>query len=66
MGNVGWLLAYWTALMVNASLDVYLEGPQGGIWSWSLVGFVIALTQLQRVERRSGAAASAPVAGQAT
>ncbi|WP_218080090.1 O-antigen ligase family protein [Anthocerotibacter panamensis] len=42
-----WVLAYWTAFMVNASFDVYLEGPQGGIWFWSLMGFGIALLLAQ-------------------
>ncbi|ABF44100.1 O-antigen ligase family protein [Deinococcus geothermalis] len=43
-----WVLAYWAAFIVNASFDVYLEGPQGGIWFWSLFGFGIALLELQR------------------
>lgn len=33
-----WVLAYWVAFLVNASFDVFLEGPQGGIWFWSLMG----------------------------
>jgi hypothetical protein len=32
------ILAYWTGFMVNASFDVFLEGPMGGIWFWSLYG----------------------------
>ena len=44
-----WALAYMSAFMVNSSFDVYLEGPQGGIWFWSLMGFVIALTEEQRL-----------------
>ena len=43
-----WVLAYWAAFMINASFDVYLEGPQGGIWFWSLFGFGIALIETQR------------------
>lgn len=43
-----WILAYWTAFMVNGSFDVYLEGPQGGIWFWSLIGLGIASVQLQK------------------
>ena len=43
-----WVLAYWAAFMVNASFDVYLEGPQGGIWFWSVFGFGIALIETQR------------------
>ena len=38
-----------SAFMVNSSFDVYLEGPQGGIWFWALMGFVIALTEEQRL-----------------
>ena len=41
-GIFAFLLAYWVAIMVNASFDVYLEGPIGGIWLWSLIGFGIA------------------------
>ena len=43
-----WVLAYWLAFMVNAGFDVFLEGPQGGIWFWSLFGFGVALTLYQR------------------
>ncbi|MBB5234094.1 O-antigen ligase family protein [Deinococcus budaensis] len=43
-----WVLAYWTAFMVNAAFDVFLEGPQGGIWFWALFGFGLALLELQR------------------
>lgn len=46
-----WIMAYFTAFLVNMSFDVYLEGPQGGIWFWSLVGFAIAVTRAQRVNR---------------
>jgi len=43
-----WTLACWVAFMVNTSFDVYLEGPQGGIWFWSFFGFGIALLEVQR------------------
>ncbi|WP_165795419.1 O-antigen ligase family protein [Deinococcus koreensis] len=43
-----WILAYWVALMTNASFDVFIEGPQGGIWYWSLLGFGIAALELYR------------------
>jgi O-antigen ligase/polysaccharide polymerase Wzy-like membrane protein len=39
---VGWIFAYWLAALVNASFDVYLQGPQGGIWFWSVMGLGIA------------------------
>ncbi len=49
LANVNlWVLAYWTAFIVNMSFDVYLEGPQGGIWFWSLIGFAIALTEAEK------------------
>jgi len=35
------LLAYWIACIINASFDVFIEGPMGGIWFWSLCGFLI-------------------------
>ncbi len=38
-----WVLSYWVAFVVNAAFDVYLEGPQGGIWFWSLMGAGVAL-----------------------
>ena len=44
-----WVMAYLLAFLVNSSFDVYLEGPQGGIWYWCVVGFGIALTEEQRV-----------------
>jgi hypothetical protein len=37
-----WILAYWVAALVNSCFDVYLEGPQGAIWFWSIVGFGMA------------------------
>ena len=43
-----WVLVYWVAFMVNASFDVFLEGPQGGIWFWCLTGFGLAALQLRR------------------
>lgn len=43
-----WILAFWTAFMVNASFDVFLEGPMGGIWFWSLMGLGIAALEAQR------------------
>jgi hypothetical protein len=48
-----WLLAYWSAFMVNGAFDVFLEGPQGGIWFWSLFGFGIAVLEAQRREGTS-------------
>lgn len=40
------LTAYWVAFLVNASFDVFLEGPMGGIWFWTLFGFGLAAVTL--------------------
>ena len=42
-----WILSYWIAAVVNASFDVYLEGPQGGIWFWSVTGLGVAVLALE-------------------
>ena len=47
-GIFSFLMAYWIALMVNASFDVYLEGPMGGIWLWSIIGFGLAAKHLYK------------------
>ena len=47
-GDANWamwftlLLAYWASLMFNAAVDVYFEGPMGGIWYWSILGLGVA------------------------
>ena len=60
-----WLLVYWAAMLTNASFDVYIEGPQGGVWFWTVMGLGIAALRIQREERASapdgdGDAASEP------
>jgi len=40
---------------------VSLEGPQGGIWFWSLFGFGIAALHVQRRTRRLARTVAAPV-----
>jgi hypothetical protein len=45
-----WVLAFWVAIMVNSSFDPYIEGPQGGIWFWALVG--LGLVVIRLVPRR--------------
>jgi hypothetical protein len=44
-GVIVWLTVLWGAALVNASFDVYLQGPHGGIWFWSVVGLGIALAR---------------------
>jgi hypothetical protein len=36
------LLGYWVAFMANASFDVFIEGPMGGIWFWTIYGVGLA------------------------
>lgn len=38
------LLAYWAALLTRATFDVYLEGPVGGIWFWTIYGVGLSAT----------------------
>lgn len=47
-GLFAFLLAYWVAFIVNASFDVYLEGPMGAIWFWSLVGMGIGAVRVHK------------------
>jgi hypothetical protein len=54
-----WILCYWMAAVINMSFDVYLEGPQGGIWYWSLIGLGTAAYRLQIRETRQAAARAA-------
>ncbi|MGD9715344.1 MAG: hypothetical protein AB7V46_25305, partial [Thermomicrobiales bacterium] len=44
----GWLLMYWLAMMINTAFDPYLEGPQGGIWYWTVVGVSLAVIQMAK------------------
>ncbi len=49
----GWLstlLIFYLAALVNASFDVYLEGPMGGIWFWTVFGIGMASMQLLRTQ----------------
>ena len=46
------MLVYWLAALANAAADVYLEGPQGGILFWSVMGLGLAIAaHLRRSER---------------
>jgi O-antigen ligase len=42
------LLAYWLAFMINATFDVFLEGPMGGIWFWTIFGVGLAALWLYK------------------
>ncbi len=43
---LGWLFVYWVAAVLNMSVDVYLDGPQGGIPFWCIYGAGIAAARL--------------------
>lgn len=43
---LAWVFVYWAAAMINGSFDVYIGGPQGGIWFWSVMGLGIAVIRL--------------------
>lgn len=47
-----WVLVYWAAIMVNTSVDPYIEGPQGGIWFWSIFGLGLVVMRLGNVRSR--------------
>jgi hypothetical protein len=40
--------AFTLACTVNASFDVFIEGPMGGIWFWSLLGLCLCSTWIYR------------------
>lgn len=42
-----WVLVYWVAMMVDTSFDPYLEGPQGGIWFWTIFGVGLVVIRLR-------------------
>jgi len=48
-GVFTFLIAYWTAFMVNATFDVFIEGPMGGIWYWTLFGVGLAARYIHRM-----------------
>jgi hypothetical protein len=42
------LVAYWLAMLVNASFDVSLEGPMMGIWFWTVFGAGLGCARVHR------------------
>ena len=46
-----WTLTFLGAALINATFDVYLEGPMGGIWFWSLTGLAIGLINQRPVAK---------------
>jgi hypothetical protein len=42
------LFCFWTACIINATFDVFLEGPMGGIWFWCIYGLGLASLWIHR------------------
>jgi hypothetical protein len=40
---------FWAAFMINASLDVFLEGPMGAVWFWTVYGTGLGAMEVFRV-----------------
>jgi hypothetical protein len=40
--------AFWLAFLINGAFDVYLEGPPGGIWFWSVFGLGLGAVWVHR------------------
>lgn len=59
-----WLLAYWLAFVFNSSFDVFLEGPMGGVWFWSLMGFSLVYFGPDSLRRTYASAAAGTPFGQ--
>lgn len=47
-GLFAFLFVYYLAFMINASFDVFLEGPMGGVWFWTVYGIGIAAVWIYR------------------
>jgi hypothetical protein len=56
-----WLFIYWFAMMVVTSFDPYIEGPQGGIWFWTIFGLGLVV---MRLAPEPGAQAAVPLLGE--
>lgn len=50
---LAWVFVYWAAAMIDGSFDVYIGGPQGGIWFWAVMGLGIAAIQLSAEQPNS-------------
>lgn len=48
VGTLAWIFVYWLAAIANMTFDVYLEGPQGGITFWSVMGLGLAAASYVR------------------
>jgi hypothetical protein len=53
------VVCYATAILINATFDVTLEGPMQGIWFWCLFGFGIGSVMVYRAQHSDGIGATA-------
>ena len=59
-GHERWLelfvfvVCYLTAILINATFDVVLEGPMQGIWFWCLFGFGLGSVMIYRAQPFDG------------
>lgn len=58
---LGFIFIYWLAALVNASFDPYLQGPQGGIWFWSVFGAGLAAKRMVELSQAYDAPAEPAV-----
>ncbi|MGK2849302.1 MAG: O-antigen ligase family protein [Candidatus Limnocylindrales bacterium] len=58
---LGLVFIYWLASLVNASFDPYLQGPQGGIWFWTMFGVGLAAIKITADDTERGAGQRAGV-----
>ncbi len=61
MALFAFLMAYMLAVHINASFDVFLEGPMGGIWFWSIFGLGLAARHLHATRPETLLDAVAPL-----
>ena len=61
MALFAFLAAYMVAILVNASFDVFLEGPMGGIWFWSIFGLGLAARTIHATHPDTLLDAAAPL-----
>jgi O-Antigen ligase len=47
-------VCYLTAILINATFDVVLEGPMQGIWFWCLFGFGLGSVMIYRAQPFEG------------
>jgi hypothetical protein len=45
-----WMGCFYCAFLINGSFDVFLEGPMGGIWFWTLYGVGVACLWMYKHE----------------